>query len=35
MPGMVAGCVRFYYRGPDGANLYCYDIAAAAGISLT
>ncbi|AEO68673.1 carbohydrate-binding module family 50 protein [Thermothielavioides terrestris NRRL 8126] len=34
MPGMVAGCVRFYYRGPDAKDLYCYDIAAAAGISL-
>lgn len=34
MPGMVSGCVRFYFRGPEAADLYCYDLAAAAGISL-
>jgi hypothetical protein len=34
MPGMVAGCVRFWFRGPDAADMYCYDIAAAADVSL-
>ena len=34
IPGMVDGCVRFYFRGPEAADLYCYDLAAAAGISL-
>jgi hypothetical protein len=34
MPGMVAGCVRFWFRGPDAADMYCYDIAAAAGVPL-
>ncbi|KAH6838559.1 hypothetical protein B0I37DRAFT_409109 [Chaetomium sp. MPI-CAGE-AT-0009] len=34
IPGMVDGCVRFFFRGPDAADLYCYDLAAAAGISL-
>lgn len=34
MPGMVSGCVRFYFRGPEAADLFCYDLAAAAGVSL-
>ncbi|KFY05463.1 hypothetical protein V492_08531 [Pseudogymnoascus sp. VKM F-4246] len=34
MPGMVSGCIRFYFRGPDAATLYCYDIAAAVGIAI-
>lgn len=32
MPGMVDGCVRFYYRGDDASDLYCYDLAVDAGI---
>ncbi|KAJ3957265.1 hypothetical protein N0V92_006176 [Colletotrichum tropicale] len=35
MPGMVDGCVRFYFRGSDAAALYCYDIASYAGIALS
>ncbi|OJJ42541.1 hypothetical protein ASPZODRAFT_162157 [Penicilliopsis zonata CBS 506.65] len=35
MPGMVDGCVRFWYRGDDSADLYCQDIATDAGISLS
>ncbi|KAM0324885.1 hypothetical protein ACHAQA_007851 [Verticillium albo-atrum] len=35
MPGMVSGCVRFYFRGSDAAALYCYDIASYAGIPLS
>jgi hypothetical protein len=34
MLGMVEGCLRFYFRGPDAVDLYCYDIAAAAGVAL-
>jgi len=35
MPGMVAGCVRFYFRGSGPDDLYCYDIAMYAGIALS
>jgi hypothetical protein len=34
MPGMVDNCVRFYFRN-DAAGLYCYGIAADAGIALS
>jgi hypothetical protein len=34
IPGMVGGCVRFFFRGPDAADMYCQDLADAAGISL-
>jgi hypothetical protein len=33
MAGMVDDCVRFYFRN-DAADLYCYDMAADAGIAL-
>ncbi|KAI4591934.1 hypothetical protein KJ359_012065 [Pestalotiopsis sp. 9143b] len=35
MAGMVDGCVRFYFRGSGDDALYCYDIAADAGIILS
>lgn len=34
MPDMVDGCVRFFYRGKDAADLFCQDLADAAGISV-
>uniref|UniRef100_A0A4Q7JG83 Secreted LysM effector Lys4 n=1 Tax=Pochonia chlamydosporia (strain 123) TaxID=1052797 RepID=LYSM4_POCC1 len=34
MPGMIGGCVRFWFRGKDGASLFCADIAKDAGVSL-
>ena len=35
MPGMVDGCVRFYFRGSGDDALYCYDIASYAGVELS
>ncbi|KAK4143163.1 uncharacterized protein C8A04DRAFT_29180 [Dichotomopilus funicola] len=34
MPDMVEGCVRFFYRGKDAADMFCQDLADAAGISV-